>query len=172
MFEPIIPNAGLLTFSDIVMSWIGGGANAAKVHLFSNDYAPDAATTLSSFAEASNAGLTARPTPTPTRLGLDPLGRVDWIFPTVSFTITAGPYPAYVFGFWVDCTDPETDLTGLLWAQRFPTGFVFRQAGDAIQVNMFQSFGQCPPGAGPYTQFPHRIPDRRVRKGAKLWPPR
>lgn len=172
MFFPVIPVAGEETYSDLVMGWISGGANAAKIHLYANDYVPDRTTVLANFVEATNPGLTAKALPVAVKVGSDPRGRFNWTFPTITFTITAGPYPAYVFGFWVDCNDPVTGLTGLLWAQRFPTGFAFHAGGDSLPVNIFQSFGQCPPDAGPYANHPHRIPDRRVRQGSKLWPPK
>lgn len=169
-FEPVIPNAGLQTYSDIVIGWISGGLHDAKIHLYQNDYFVVPGSVLSDFVEATNPGLTGKPLPVPVQFGLDLNGRFDWIFPTVTFTITAGPFPAYAFGFWVDCLDPITGLTGLLWAQRFPTGVAFHASGDAVPVNMFQSFGQCPPDAGPYFKRPHAFPDRRVRVGSKLWP--
>lgn len=170
--QPVIPLAGLATYSDILMLWISGGANNATINLYANDYWPDFTTSLDNFEPTTNAGLGPQPLPTATRVGLDVVGRFDWTFPNVIFTIAAGPYPANVWGYWVQCADPYTGEIGLLWAQRFPTGYSFNTLGSSLPVNVFQSFGVCPPSAGPYTQLPRPIPDSRVRHGVQLWPPK
>lgn len=163
-FGPRIPFAGLQTYSDIVMAWIGGGAHHAKIHLFANDFWPNNATVLADFIEATNPGLTAQPTPAATPVGIDVVDRYDWTFAAVTFTVSGGPYPAAVYGYWIDCDDPVTGQTGLLWFERFPSGIAFNFAGQSYTINPFHSFGMCSNTAGPYTQLPEPTPRIQRRK--------
>ena len=163
MALPVIPLAGQLTYSHIVINWIANGANNAQVHLFSNNLEILPTTTLANFVGVTNPGLTPQPTPVAINDGPNNVGQYVWRFAPITFTAAGGPYPLLVWGYWIDVVDPVTGLQALLWAQSFPTGVAFLRNGDSYTFNLFQVFGTCTPN----TTLEEHLMLEKARRGRK-----
>lgn len=143
LWLPIIPAAGAQTWSDLAM-WALGQPNINPViSLFTNFYQPDQASTLADFTPPTAAGLTAEPLGVGMFLGLNPCARAIWQCQPPTWTAGGAGLPVAVWGYYVYCNDPITNLPGLLWAQRLVTHFAFNVAGDTLTFPLTISFGAC-----------------------------
>lgn len=142
-FLPLIPYDGLNGFADIIMSYLQRPAAVARVHLFANSYTPNVLTVVGDFTESAAVGLGPIPLPAPINRGVDEGAKDVWEFPTVNWTATGLGLPAVVYGMWVDCLDPITAGTRVLWAQRFVSPVALVAAGDQVKFTLSLGFNQC-----------------------------
>lgn len=140
---PVIPAAGVQTWSDLAMWALTLPGVNPKVSLFTNFYQPTQQSVLTDFTAPTAPGLAARALPAAIRGGTNPCARATWTWPVVTFTAGGGGLPVMIWGYYVYCTDPLTNVTALLWAQRLVTAFAFTVAGDALPIPLAVSFGQC-----------------------------
>jgi hypothetical protein len=127
-----------------LLAWsLANGHNNCRVHLFANDYQPDANTVLASFIELSGAGYLPKPTGNPTNLGVDLTRRDVWQFPDLIWTATGVGLPVIAYGYWVDFLDPLTGGTRVLWAQKFQAAQALWLAGQTIRFALSWGGKQC-----------------------------
>lgn len=140
---PLIPYQGLNGFMDIIMFAIQNGRLNSAVHLFTNDFVPDVNTRKTDFVETNAGGMGGQALPIPTNIGVDVTGCDIWLFPQMVYTATGPNLPAVLYGFWVDCTDPITALTTLLWCQRFENAQAAIAVGNTVKFVPSLGMAQC-----------------------------
>lgn len=143
LWLPVIPWAGVQTWSDLAMWQLIQPLTGAKVSLFTNFYQPESQSALANFTAPTAGGLLPIQLPTPTRLPVDNCGRARWQFPNIVFTATGPGLPEMIWGYYVYCRDPWTGQAGLLWAQRLINAWGFVSAGQQLSIPLSTSFAQC-----------------------------
>jgi len=140
---PLIPQNGKAAMLRTVMVAIKNGANAAKVHLFENDYTPVLTSMVGDFVECSVGGMSVMPLPQATEQPLLASGPANWIFDLVTFTPSGVGLPGLVYGYWVDFLEPSTATTMLLWAQRFDSPQAIVTVADKVEFTPNLAGTQC-----------------------------
>ena len=140
---PVIPQAGVQTWSDLAMWALYQPGVDARVSLYTNFYTPSAASTLGDFVSPTAPGLLPQDLPPAIRGMVDTNGRTVWSWPLIPFTSSGGGLPVQAWGYYVYCTDPITHLPALLWAQRLVNSFGFIAPGNTLNIPLSTSFGQC-----------------------------
>lgn len=140
---PVVPRAGVQTWSDLAMWALQYSEWGAAVSLYTNFYTPDAMSQLSNFTPPTAPGLAAHQLPQPTFIGIDINGRAVWEWPPVNFVAGGPGLPVHVWGYYVYLTDPLTEQLALLYAQRFVNSWAFLTTGDTLPVALATSFAQC-----------------------------
>jgi hypothetical protein len=142
-YLPVVPNDGLIGFTDVIVQAIANGNNNSRIHLYANDYWPYPGTLLGDFVELVGAGYLPAVPGDPSNLGVDVTRRDVWLFPETVFTANPSGLPVLAYGYWLDFFDPLTAVTRVLWAQRFQAPQALLVAGQQIRFTLSFGGAQC-----------------------------
>ena len=140
---PIVPNDGIIGWTDILVQALRTGGKNCKVHLYANDYYPQFDSVVCSFVESVFGGYTSQDLGNPTNLGIDVTRRDVWIFPESSWIASGLGLPIISYGYWVDFDDPLTGGKRVLQAQRFFSPQTLFLAGQKIKFVLSWGGAQC-----------------------------
>ena len=143
MSAPLIPYAGRLAFGDMIANSIANGGLNSQVAIFINDIFPSRLSALGDFNPCLAAGLTRKPLPAVTPLGVDPSGRAQYQFATLNYTAGGPGLPVVGYGYYVSFDDPITGLPALAWCQRWDVPFAWINPGDNYPLNLSLGDSQC-----------------------------